>query len=90
MVNDALRFKHDRFPPTIIRYSIWLYFRFTLSLRDDEELFAERGLNVSYEAVRQRLQTPASGIAANLRERRPAPSNPWKLDEMAVMIRGKG
>jgi hypothetical protein len=29
-------FKRHRFPPDIIRYGIWLYFRFTLSLRDVE------------------------------------------------------
>jgi putative transposase len=29
-----------RFPPEIIRHAIWLYLRFTLSLRDVEELLA--------------------------------------------------
>jgi hypothetical protein len=31
---------------------IWLYLRFSLSLRDVEDLLAERGLAVSYETVR--------------------------------------
>ena len=43
-----LSFKRHRFPPDIIRHAIWLYARFTLSLRDVEELLAERGLDVSY------------------------------------------
>jgi transposase-like protein len=47
-----LSFKRHRFPPAIITSSIWLYARFTLSLRDVEEVFAERGLDVSYETVR--------------------------------------
>jgi hypothetical protein len=37
-----------RFPPTIIQQAIWLYLRFTLSLRDVEDLLAERGITVSY------------------------------------------
>ena len=42
-----------RFPPEIIHQAIWLYLRFTLSLRDVEDLLAERGVAVSYETVRR-------------------------------------
>ena len=35
------------FPPAIIRHTVWLYLRFTLSYRDVEDLLAERGLDVS-------------------------------------------
>ena len=38
-----------RFPPEIIQQAIWLYLRFTLSLRDVEVLLAERGIAVCYE-----------------------------------------
>jgi transposase-like protein len=41
-----------RFPKPIIQHAIWLYLRFTLSLRDVEELLAERGMNVTYETIR--------------------------------------
>jgi transposase-like protein len=44
-----LSFKRHRFPPDIIRHSVWLYARFTLSFRDVEEMLAERSLDVSYE-----------------------------------------
>ncbi len=37
-----LSFERHRFPADIIRHSIWLYARFTLSYRDVEELLAER------------------------------------------------
>lgn len=40
-------FKGHRFPPEIIEYVVWLYFRFSLSLRDVEDLLAERGITVS-------------------------------------------
>jgi putative transposase len=42
-----------RFPPEIIQHAIWLYFRFTLSFRDVEDLLAERGITVSYETIRR-------------------------------------
>jgi len=42
-----------RFPPEIIQRAIWLYLRFTLSLRDVEDLLAERGISVSYESIRR-------------------------------------
>ena len=45
-------FKRHRFPPEIIQHAAWLYFRFTLSFRDVEELLAQRGIGVSYETVR--------------------------------------
>jgi transposase-like protein len=45
-------FKRRRFPPEVIRYAVWLYCRFTLSLRDVEERLAQRGIEVSYETIR--------------------------------------
>ena len=84
-----LSFKRHRFPPTVIRHSIWLYARFTLSLRDVEELLAERGLDVSYETVRRWFLKFGPAAAANLRRMRPKPSNHWYLDEMVVVIRGR-
>lgn len=84
-----LSFKRHRFPPSIIRHSIWLYARFTLSLRDVEEMLAERGLDVSYETIRRWFIKFGPVIAANLRGQRSTPSNHWHLDEMVVVIRGR-
>jgi putative transposase len=60
-----------RFPPEIIRQAIWLYLRFTLSLRDVEDLLAERGIGVSYETFRRWVNHFGPMIAADLRSRRP-------------------
>jgi putative transposase len=46
-------YKGFRFPPEIISHAVWLYFRFSLSFRDVEELLAQRGIVVTYETVRQ-------------------------------------
>ena len=45
-------YKRHRFPADVIRHAVWLYFRFTLSFRDVEELLAQRGIEVSYETIR--------------------------------------
>jgi transposase-like protein len=37
---NLISFKRHRFPPDVIRHAVWLYFRFTLSIRDIEELLA--------------------------------------------------
>ena len=50
---SPISFSRHRFPPAVIRHAVWLYFRFTLSFRDVEELLAERGIEVSYETVRR-------------------------------------
>ena len=42
-----------RFPPVIVSHAVWLYHRFGLSFREVEELLAERGITVTYEAIRQ-------------------------------------
>jgi hypothetical protein len=37
-------YKRHRFPTEIISHCVWLYFRFSLSYRDVEELMAEPGV----------------------------------------------
>jgi transposase-like protein len=73
----------------VIHYAIWLYFRFTLSIRDVEELLAQRGIEASREAVRCWVIKFGPLIAANLRRRRAPPSGRWHLDEMVVKIGGR-
>jgi transposase-like protein len=78
-----------RFPWIIIQHAIWLYARFTLSLRDVEELLAERGIVVSYETIRAWVARFGPPIARRLRARRGKPSGRWHLDEMFVSIGGR-
>ena len=83
-----ISFKRHRFPPDAIRHAVWLYFRFTLSVRDVEELMAQRGILVSRETVRCWVNKFGPLIAANLRRRRARPTGRWHLDEMVVKIAG--
>ena len=85
---QPISFKRHRFPPDAIRLAVWLYFRFTLSVRDVEELLAQRGIEASREAVRCWVNKFGPLIAANLRRRRLPPTGRWHLDEMVVRIAG--
>jgi putative transposase len=78
-----------RFPPEIIHQAIWLYLRFTLSLRDVEDLLAERGVAVSYETVRRWVNHFGPMIEADLRKRRQKPHTTWHLDEVYLKIDGR-
>ena len=45
-------FKWFKTSPEIIRLAVMLYVRFTLSLRNVEDLLHERGVDISHETVR--------------------------------------
>ena len=78
-----------RFPPVIISHAVWLYHRFSLSFRDVEDLLAERGINVTYETVRQWCLTFGLDYARRLRRQRGRQGDTWHLDEVFVRIQGR-
>jgi putative transposase len=78
-----------RFPAAIISHAVWLYFRFALSHRDIEELLAERGVQVSYEAIRLWCRRFGATYAIGLRRRRSRAADKWHLDEVQLKIKGK-
>src|SRR5437588_9349862 len=86
---SKISYRGFRFPPDIIQRAVWLYFRFTLSFRDVEDLLAERGIEVSYETIRHWVTGFGPAITRHLRSRRPRPHGQWHLDEMFVSIGGK-
>ena len=86
---QPVSFKRHRQSPDIIRLAVWLYFRFTLSFQDVEEMLAQRGIEASYESIRCWTLKFGQLFAHNLRRRRPAPTGQWHLDEMVVKIGGK-
>jgi putative transposase len=82
-------YKRHRFPAEIISHCVWLYFRFCLSYRDVEELMAERGVILTYEAVRYWCRKFGQTYANQLRRRRPRPGDKWHLDEVFLTIHGE-
>ena len=84
-----ISYRRHRFPGEIICHAVWLYYRFTLSYRDIEELLAERGIDVSYETVRRWCAKFGAAYAKRLRATRSRPSTTWHIDEVFVRIAGK-
>ena len=85
----APSYKRHRYPAEIIAHTVWLYFRFSLSFRDVEELMAARGVILSYETVRRWTLKFGQQYANELRRRRPRPGDKWHLDEVFLKINGK-
>ncbi len=85
----ASQYKGYRFPTEIISHCVWLYFRFSLSFRDVEELMAQRGVVVTYETVRQWCLKFGQTDANELRKRRPRCGDKWHMDEVVLPMRGK-
>ena len=78
--------KRHRFPATVSQHAVWLYVRVTLSLRDVEEMRAQRGIGISCETIRASTLKSGPTIAANLRRRKLPPSPRWHLDEVVCKI----
>lgn len=82
-------YRRHRFPPEIIIRAIWLYHRFTLSFRDVEDLLAERGVAVSYEAIRYWCLKFSPTYARTLRWKRGRLGDIWPVDELFITIQGQ-
>ena len=81
-------YKRHRFPPEIIQYAVWLYYKFNLSHRDVEDLLAERGITVTYEAVRLWCNKFEPKYAQRLRRKHQGYGDTFFIDEVFVKIQG--
>ncbi|MDV6278420.1 IS6 family transposase [Rhodococcus erythropolis] len=81
-------YKGFRFPREVISHCVWLYHRFTLSLREIELLMAARGIEVTYETIRTWCARFGPEFARRLRRRQPQAGDTWHLDEVFVNIGG--
>ena len=89
MTNQPSSYRGYRFPADIISHAVWLYYRFGLSFRDVEDLLAQRGITVTYEAIRQWCRKFGLDYARRLRRRRGRQGDTWHLDELFVRIQGR-
>ena len=82
-------YRRHRFPPEVIAYAVWLYFRFPLSLRMVEEMLAARGVDVTYETIRRWAEKFGRDFSSSIRRRAPQRGDKWHMDEVVVSIAGK-
>jgi putative transposase len=88
VVSSHERYHRHRFPIQVVEHCVWLYFRFSLSYRNIEEMMAVRGVEVTYETVREWCRKFGALYAKQLRKRRPRIGSKWHLDEVFLKING--
>jgi putative transposase len=81
-------YKRHRIPPEIIQYAVWLYHGFSLNHRDIEDLMPERGIVVSYEAIRLWCNKFGTKYTRRLRRKHQGYGDTFFIDEMFVKIQG--
>ena len=89
MKSRRSRYLRHRFPPEIISHAVWLYYRFSLSFREVEDLLAERGVIVTYEAIRQWSIKFGAEYVRRLKGRQGPLGDTWYLDEVFVTVNGQ-
>jgi hypothetical protein len=72
-------YKRHRFPAEIIAHAVWLYFRFPLSRQLVGEMLLERGIVVSYEAIRQWALKFGPDYARPIKRKRLSRRDIWHL-----------
>jgi len=87
--DSAISFKGYRFPPDVISYAVWLYYRIPPSLRMVEEILAARGIELTFETVRKWAGYFGLAIAKRIRTTASGRGDKWHLDEMVVTLNDK-
>ncbi len=87
-------FRYFNSSPEVIRAAVLLYVKYPLSLRNVEDLLAERGIDISHETVRQWWNRFGPLFASQIRKKRAGarcgiPQWRWHLDEVFVKINGE-
>ena len=85
----ASPYRRHRFPPEIIQHAVWLYYRFSLSHRDVEDILARRGVLVTHEAIRLWCNKFGPRYAHRLRRRHRGYGDTVFMDEVFVRIQGQ-
>jgi putative transposase len=88
-MTQSKMYKRHGFSPEIIQYAVWLYHRFNLSRRDVEDWIAQRGITVSYEAIRLWCNKFGSIYAQRLRRKHQGYGDTFFSDEVFIKIQGK-
>lgn len=84
------KYKRHRYPAEIIKYTVMLYYRFCLSLRDVSEILLYRGIDVSHETIREWSNKFGPIFAQNIDKKRSwCPGDKWHMDEVRIVMNGE-
>ena len=90
----ASPFRYFNSSPEVIRLVVMMYVRFPLSLRNVEDLLAERGIDICHETVRMWWNRFGPLFAADIKRQRVSRMRGftnwrWHVDEVFVKINGE-
>ena len=89
MIGRPAIFKWRQTEPGLILCAVRWYLRYSLSLRDVEELLEERGLNVDHTTVWRWVQYYGSELEQRLRQHLKPTNKSWRVDETYVCVKGR-
>ena len=81
-------FKGRHFDQSVILLCVRWYLAYNLSLRDLEEMMAERGLSVDHSTVHRWIIHFAPKLLERVNRRKRAVTGKWHVDETYIKIRG--
>jgi IS6 family transposase len=91
-VKNATRpaiFKWRQTAPELILCAVRWYLRYSLSLRDVEELFAERGLEADHTTIWRWVQRYGPELEQRLRRHLKPTNKSWRVDETYIRVQGR-
>jgi transposase, IS6 family len=82
-------FKWRQTVPALILCAVRWYLRYSLSLRDVEELLAERGLEADHTTIWRWVQRYGPELEQRLRRHLKPTNKSWRVDETYVRVKGR-
>src|SRR6202051_1536112 len=82
-------FKWRQTAPELILCAVRWYLRYSLSLRDVEELFAERGLQADHTTIWRWVQRYGPELEQRLRRHLKPTNKSWRVDETYIRVKGR-
>jgi transposase-like protein len=89
MTKHSAIFKWRQSEPEIILCAVRWYLRYSLSLRNVEELLAERGLSVDHTTVWRWVQRFAPELEQRMRRHLKPTNKSWRVDETYITVKGR-
>ena len=82
-------FKWRQTAPELILCAVGWYLRYSLSLRDVEELLAERGLEADHTTIWRWVQRYGPELEQRLRRHLKPTNKSWRVDETYIRVKGR-
>lgn len=84
-----ISFKGCHFPKPVILHAVFFYLRYSVSLRDLEEILAERGVVVDHATLNRWVAKFSPLIAIEAQKRKSKTASSWRMDETYIKVKGE-